>query len=83
MGAPRTSLPTFEKVSKNVRNKGTWVAQSVKHLTSAQVMISWFVSLSPASGSVLSARSRLWIVCLPLSLPLPRSCSVSLCPKNK
>ena len=25
-----------------------WVAQSVKHLTSAQVMISWFVSLSPA-----------------------------------
>ena len=32
---------------------GAWVAQSVKRPTSAQVMISWFVSLSPASGSVL------------------------------
>ena len=27
---------------------GAWVAQSAKRLTSAQVMISWFVSLSPA-----------------------------------
>ena len=33
------------------------MAQSVKCLTSAQVMISQFVSLSPASGSVLTARS--------------------------
>ena len=31
------------------------MAQSVERLTSAQVMISWFVSLSPASGSVLTA----------------------------
>ena len=37
--------------------RGAWVAQSVKHLTSAQVMISWFVGSSPASGSVLTARS--------------------------
>ena len=36
---------------------GTWVAQSVKRQTSAQVMISWFVVSSPASGSVLTARS--------------------------
>ena len=36
---------------------GTWVAQSVKHLTSAQVMISWFMSSSPASGFVLTAWS--------------------------
>ena len=36
---------------------GTWVAQSVERLTSAQVMISKFVSLSPALGSVLTARS--------------------------
>ena len=36
---------------------GTWVAQSVKHLTSARVMISRLVSLSPASGSVLTAQS--------------------------
>ena len=34
-----------------------WVAQSVKRPTSAQVMISQFVSSSPASGSVLTAQS--------------------------
>ena len=36
---------------------GAWVAQLVKRPTSAQVMISQFVGLSPASGSVLTARS--------------------------
>ena len=36
---------------------GAWVAQSVKWPTSAQVMISRSVSSSPASGSVLTARS--------------------------
>ena len=35
---------------------GTWVAQSVKRPTSAQVMISWSRSSSPASGSVLTAQ---------------------------
>ena len=34
-----------------------WVAQSVKRPTSAQVMISWFVSSSPLLGSVLTAQS--------------------------
>ena len=34
-----------------------WVAQLVKHPTSAQVMISWFVSSSPALGSVLTAQN--------------------------
>ena len=38
-------------------NRGTWVAQSVERLTSAQVMILQFVSSSPASGSVLMAQS--------------------------
>ena len=33
------------------------MAQSVKCLTSAQVMISQFVGLSPASGSALTAQS--------------------------
>ena len=33
------------------------MAQSVKRPTSAQVMISQFVSSSPMSGSVLTARS--------------------------
>ena len=51
---------------------GAWVAQSVKRLTSAQAMISWSMSLSPASGSVLTA----WSLepasdSVFLSLPLP------------
>ena len=33
------------------------MAQSVERLTSAQVMISWSLSLSPVSGSVLTAQS--------------------------
>ena len=37
--------------------KGTWVAQLVKWPTSAQVMISQFVSSSPTPGSVLTAQS--------------------------
>ena len=36
--------------------RGAWVAQWVKHRTSAQVMFSRFVSSSPASGSVLIAQ---------------------------
>ena len=36
---------------------GHLVAQSVKHPTWDQVMISWIMSLSPASGSVLTAQS--------------------------
>ena len=36
---------------------GAWVAQSVKHPTSTQVMISRFVGSRPPSGSVLTARS--------------------------
>ena len=37
---------------------GAWVAQSVKHLTFAQVTISWLLGSSPASGSVLTAQSQ-------------------------
>ena len=37
--------------------RGAWVAQSVERLTLAQVMISWFVGLSPVSSSVLTAQS--------------------------
>ena len=37
--------------------RGIWVAQSVEHLTSAQVTISRFVASSPTSGSVLTAGS--------------------------
>ena len=37
--------------------RGAWVAQLVKHPTSAQIMFSWSLSLSPALGSVLTAQS--------------------------
>ena len=42
---------------KTEKGRGAWVAQSVKRLTLVQVMISRFVSLSPMSGSVLTAQS--------------------------
>ena len=59
---------------RKAKIKGTWVAHSVKHLTSVWVMISRFVSSSPASSSLLLVRSPLWILCLPLSLcPSPTS----------
>ena len=72
------------KFSLKIQTWGAWVAQSLKCLTSAQVMISQSVSWSIASGSVLTAQSL-----EPASdsvfpsLPLPCSCSVSLCLKNK
>ena len=54
------------------------MAQSVKRPTSAQVMISQFVSSSPASGSVLTAQtleptSDSMSVCLSVSLSLSLS----------
>ena len=44
-------------VLKAESSRDAWVAQSVKHLTSAQVMILRSVSSSPAWGSVLTAQS--------------------------
>ena len=66
------------------------MARSVKCLTSAQILISRFVSLSPTLGSLLSAQSLLQILCPPsLSAP-PRlegahvhSLSLSLSQKEK
>ena len=52
--------------------RGAWVAQAVKCPTLAQVMISQFVSSSPALGSVLTAGSLLGILSLPLSLCLSK-----------
>ena len=44
-----------------------WLSQlSVGLLVLAQVMISWFVGLRPASSSVLTAQSLLGILSLPL-----------------
>ena len=63
------------------------MAQSVEPPTSAQVMILRFMSSSPESGSVLTARSLESAsdsVFPSLSLPHPHSCPVSLClKKNK
>ena len=58
---------------------GAWVAQSGKCLTSAQVMISQCVGLSPISGSVLTAGawSLLQSLRLPLSMPSPYLHSLS------
>ena len=42
---------------KSPEDRGAWVAQLVKHPTSAQVMISWFVGSNPASGSLLTAQT--------------------------
>ena len=53
------------------------MAQSVKRPTSAQVMISQFVSLSSASGSVLTAQS---LESASDSVSPSLSLSLSLCP---
>ena len=64
---------------------GAWVAQLVKRPTSARSRFRgpWVRAPLRALGWWLGAWSLFLILCLPLSLPLPRSCSVSLCPKNK
>ena len=51
------ALSLLKLTFKKLVERGAWVAQSVKRLTSAQVMILRFVSSSPTSGSVLTARS--------------------------
>ena len=68
---------------ENVNKGGAWVGQSVERLTSAQVMISRFVSSNLASGSVLTAQSLDPVSdSVSPSLPDPPP-SVSLCFKNK
>ena len=65
------SSSTTRALFKNKKTWGTWVAQSVKRPTSAQVTILRSVSSSPASGSGLMARSL---------EPASDSVSLSLCP---
>ena len=48
------NMEVLEFIFKKM-DRGAWVAQSVKRLTSAQVMISQSVSSSPTLGSVLTA----------------------------
>ena len=56
---------------KKERKREAWVAQSIKRPTSAQVVISRFVSSIPASGSGLIAQSL---------EPASDSVSPSVCP---
>ena len=49
--------PSMDEWIKKMWYRGTWVAQSVEHPTSAQVTISQLMSSSPTLGSVLIARS--------------------------
>ena len=65
---------------------GAWVAQLVKHPTLAQLMISRFVSLRPASGSVLTPQNlepASDSVSPSLSAPPLLMLSLSLSLKNK
>ena len=83
--SPHVGHGAYLKKKKKKRKEKGRLGGSVKHLTSAQVMISQLVSSSPVSGCVLTARSlepASDSVSHSLSLPLPRSHSVSLS-KNK
>ena len=69
--------------TRNTLDGGSWVAQSVQHPASAQVMILQFMNLSPASGSVLTAQSLEPALdsvspSLSVSLLFAHSCSLSL-----
>ena len=66
--------------------RGAWVAQLVKCLTSAQVMILWSMSLNPTLGSVLTSQSlepASGSVSPSLSLPHLRSVSLCVSKMNK
>ena len=75
---------TLEQKAKESKEGGAWVAQSVRHLTSAQVMISQLVGSSPMSGSMLTAPSlepASNSVCLPLCPSPTHALSLSLSQK--
>ena len=55
MAVPQRVINRLKLKTGSSRN--AWVAQSVKRPTSAQVMISQLMDLSPTSGSVLTAPS--------------------------
>ena len=53
----RNSVKLKAVFLRSIKFWGAWVAQSVKRPALAQVMISRFLSSSPASGSGLTAQS--------------------------
>ena len=79
-------LRLFTWIRNMITTWGAWVAQSVERLTSARVVISWFVGSSPASGSVLTARSlkpASGSVSPSLSAPSPLMLCLSLSQKKR
>ena len=62
---------------------GAWVAQFIEHLTSARVVILWFVGSSPPSGSLLLVGSPLQIFCSPPPLPPTATSKINLKKKKK
>ena len=73
--------------SQELTMRGAWLAQLVKHPTSAQVTISRFMSSSPVSGSVPTAQSLDPVsdsVSPSLSVPFPaHALSLSVSKRNK
>ena len=67
-------LLSLIKLQSKFISLGAWVTQPVKRPTAAQIMISWFMSSSPASGACIR-----FCVSLSLSAPLPLVLSL----KNK
>ena len=57
LGTAKSLWPCLQALFYIASRRGPWVAQSVKLLASAQVMISQFVGSSPTSDSVLTAES--------------------------
>ena len=78
-------LRRTSREQRNGENRGTWVAQSVKYLTSAQVMSSRFVGSSPASDFADSAEpGACFRICISLCLcPSPTHALPALPLKNK
>ena len=74
--ATTTKIDKLDLTLKSLVPWGNWVAQSVKRPTLAQVLISWFVSSSPALDSAVSTEPT-WDL-LPPSLSVPFTVSLSL-----
>ena len=76
----------YRDLLKKTQNilRGTCMAQWVGHLTLVEVMIFWAVSLSPASGSALTAQSLEPAAdSVSPSLSALPSCTLSLSLKSK
>ena len=89
IGSPPPRNPALRPCSnlslpQEARERGAWVAQSVKPPTSAQVTISRSVSSSPASGSGLMAQNlEPASDSVSPSLSAPPPFMLCLCLKNK